>query len=67
MIKILSVIPSSPAAKAGILPGESIVSINSEPVLDEIDYQALIQHPHLEVEVSDIEGRRRQISVAKSA
>ncbi|MBR3429698.1 MAG: DUF512 domain-containing protein [Clostridia bacterium] len=67
MIKILSVIPSSPAAKAGILPGESIVSINSEPVLDEIDYQALIQHPHLEIEVSDIEGRIRQISVAKSA
>ena len=41
MIRIMSVASSSPAAGAGIRPGESIVSINGEPVLDEIDYQEL--------------------------
>ena len=32
MIRILSVYPSSPAAKAGIRPGEYLVSINGEPI-----------------------------------
>ena len=49
MINILSVISGSPADKAGIRPGESVISINGEPVLDEIDYQDLILHPHLEM------------------
>ena len=67
MIRILSVYPSSPAEKAGISPGESIVSINGENVLDEIDYQALILHPHLEILLSDGNGKTRQVSIAKSS
>ncbi len=67
MIRILDVQPSSPAAGAGIRAGEQLVSINGEPVIDEIDYQALIQHPHLEIVLSDPEGRVRQVSVAKSS
>ena len=67
MIRILSVMPSSPAAKAGILKDESIVTINGEPVIDEIDYQDLILHPHLEIEVADTAGAVRQVSVAKSS
>ena len=66
MIRILSVAASSPAAGAGIHPGESIVTINGEPVLDEIDYQALIVRPHLEIELADEEGNLRTVSVAKS-
>ena len=66
LISILSVNPSSPAAGAGIQPGEKLVSINGEPVIDEIDYQDLIQHPHLEVVLSDPEGKTRRVSVAKS-
>ena len=67
MINILSVISGSPADKAGIRPGESVISINGEPVLDEIDYQDLILHPHLEMEISGPDGQIRQISVAKSS
>ena len=67
MIRILSVTPSSPAAKAGILKDESIVTINGEPVIDEIDYQDLILYPHLEIEVADTAGAVRQVSVAKSS
>ncbi len=66
MIRILSVAPSSPASGAGIRPGESIVSINGEPVLDEIDYQALITHPHLEIEISGENDVVRSVTIAKS-
>ncbi len=65
-IKILHVASSSPAAKAGIHPNEIIVSINGESVIDEIDYQDLIQHPHLELILSDEHGNKRQVSIAKS-
>ena len=37
LIRILSVSPSSPAEN-GIRPGEGIVSINGEQVIDEIDF-----------------------------
>ena len=67
MIRILDVRPSSPAAGAGIRPGEQLVSINGEDVIDEIDYQSLTQHPHLEIILSDADGRKRQVSVAKSS
>ena len=67
MIRILSVYPSSPAAKAGIRPGEYLVSINGEQIIDEIDYQALIQFSHLEVALSDKEGNSRCVSIAKSS
>lgn len=67
VIRILSVHPSSPASGAGIRPGEYLVSINGEQVIDEIDYQALIQHPHLEVELSDEDGNQRSVTVAKSS
>lgn len=67
MIKILKVYPSSPASGAGIKAGESIVSINGEPVIDEIDYQDLTQHAHLEIVLSDDMGHHRQVSVAKSS
>ena len=40
-VRILSVSPGSPAGRAGIRAGDQIVSINKEPILDEIDYQAL--------------------------
>ena len=67
MIRILAVAAFSPAAGAGIAAGENLVSINGEPVIDEIDYQDLIQHAHLEVVLSDDRGNTRQVSVAKSS
>jgi len=66
MIRVLSVAPSSPAAGAGIHAGDSILSINGESVIDEIDYQALIVHPHLEILLSDANGEERSVTVAKS-
>ena len=52
-IRILSVTPGSPADLAGIRPGEQILSINREPVTDEIDYQALSTAGRLTVSLAD--------------
>ena len=48
-VRILSVTPGSPAELAGILADGIILSINGEPILDEIDYQALSIEKTLDV------------------
>ena len=57
-VGIITVTPGSPAQRAGILPGERVDSINGEPVLDEIDYQALSSARKLSVQVSGNGGAR---------
>ena len=64
-IRVLSVTAGSPADKAGIQPGDAVEEINGEPVLDEIDYQALTCRRHLEVRVLDPEGHPRVVSILK--
>ncbi|MCR5296624.1 MAG: DUF512 domain-containing protein [Clostridiales bacterium] len=64
-IRILEVTPSSPADRAGIRAGETLLSINDEAVLDEIDYQALTTSGHLAVTVQDTEGTARQVEIRK--
>lgn len=39
MVEILSVTPGSPAAKAGILPGDLLLTVNGETVCDVLDYR----------------------------
>ena len=48
-VRILSVAPGSPADQAGIRADDMILSINGEPILDEIDYQALSSEKKLTV------------------
>lgn len=50
-VRIYAVTSGSPAEKAGIRPDERIVSINGEPVTDEIDYQALSVAAILSVQI----------------
>ena len=57
-VRILSVTSGSPAERAGIRADQLVLSINGEPVLDEIDYQALTASANLTVEISD--GRSQQ-------
>ena len=40
--EITGIEPRSVALRHGVKPGDELVSINGEPVIDEIDYQALI-------------------------
>ena len=65
-IRVIKVNPSSPAEKAGIHPDDMIISINGEKVIDEIDFQSLIYHSHLEIVLRSCHGNVRQVSVAKS-
>ena len=66
-IRVLSVVPGSPAGKAGIRPEEWLVSVNGEAVIDEIDYQALTAAAHLKLVLRDGDGRERELSVKKGA
>ncbi|MBQ9211848.1 MAG: DUF512 domain-containing protein [Clostridia bacterium] len=64
-IRILSVARGSMAARAGIQPGETLLKINGEDVIDEIDYQALSMSSRLKVELADAEGQTRVLSLHK--
>ena len=57
--------PGSPAARHGVQPGETLLSINGEDVLDEIDYQALSASAHCELALEGMDGSRRQVTVRK--
>ena len=63
-VRIHAVFTGSPADKAGILPNDRLISINSVPVIDEIDYQALSSSESLEIQISH-ENVIRSISIRK--
>lgn len=65
-IRILAVTEGSPAARAGIQAGDTILRINGEDVIDEIDYQALTQGSRLAVEVQCASGDKTETSIAKA-
>ena len=50
-VRIYAVSAGSPAEKAGILPGEILLSVNGEEIIDEIDYQALTSLNTLHLQV----------------
>jgi len=55
------------AAKAGIRPEETLLKINGEEVLDEIDYQALSDGRRLTLELLSSSGEPRTVSLIKPA
>ena len=61
---IIGVDPHSPAARAGIRPGDRLARINGVVVLDFIDYQALCARRQLTVQVLR-EGRPMEFAVRK--
>ncbi len=61
---IIAVDPRSPAARAGIRPGDRLARINGVVVLDFIDYQALCARRRLTVQVLR-EGRPLEFAVRK--
>lgn len=62
---IYSVDPDSVAQRMGLRPGDSIVSIAGEPVVDLIDYQALTARSHFSMEIITAEGVTKVLSVRK--
>lgn len=51
-VKILDVMPGSPAAEMGIRPGDTLVGINGEPVYARHQVQEILSEPYLWLELS---------------
>ena len=60
MRRISSVLPGSPASRHRIQPGDILLSINDEPVLDEIDYQALTAQRYVKLSLTSQQGEARE-------
>jgi putative radical SAM enzyme (TIGR03279 family) len=62
---VAAVTPGSPAAAAGIAPGDRLVAIDARPVRDYIDYRFLTAEEHVEVEVVRPDGASRAVIIEK--
>ncbi|MBQ3378647.1 MAG: DUF512 domain-containing protein [Clostridia bacterium] len=61
--KIARVTPGTPAARARIMPGESLVSVNGKKIRDVLDYRFYTAERHLHLEVEGPDGRMRSVRV----
>lgn len=65
--KVRLVVPGTPAGDAGIVPGDVIEAVNSEPVISEGDFQALLARVRagekVELSVRNAAGERRVVPV----
>ena len=64
--QILGVEPHGIAYRRGIRPGDSLLSINGEPVLDEIDYQALTNRSRLDLDIIRADGTPARVRIIKA-
>ena len=62
--RICSVIPRSPAAKAGLKAGDEILSVGNEPVIDFLDYQALTAQKQLKIKIRR-DGHEMEFKIRK--
>lgn len=63
---IISVSPGSPAAGAGIVPGEKLVSINGNPISDVLDFMYHSAEKRLRMELIDKKGKKRRAVIKNS-
>jgi putative radical SAM enzyme (TIGR03279 family) len=64
--RVAAVAPRSPAASAGLLAGDELLSVNGEAVRDVIRYQLLSDEPRVELEIRR-GGLERHVVVDKGA
>ena len=64
-VKITSVEPGSPARCARIHKGDTLISINGNPITDVLDYQFYTTDEHLEILLCDEEKKVRTVLVEK--
>ena len=57
--------PASPAARAGVARGETLLSINGEAVCDIVDYEYLSAETALRLILRTPDGTEREVSIAK--
>lgn len=63
--QILDVHPKSVAWRHGIRPGDVLLSINGEPLIDQIDYEALTGRSRLDILLRRADGREEHIQFLK--
>lgn len=63
--KIISVIPDSPAERAGIRKNEYLIRLNNETVEDIFDYHYIAEDSHVEVDILDEDGTERHVMIEK--
>ena len=62
---ITHVQPGSIAKRLGLVAGDKLVSIAGEPIIDQIDYQALTAQERFDMMVEDAGGQTRTVHVRK--
>lgn len=64
-VKIMSVLPGSPADRAGISAGETLLRINKNAIEDILDYQFYMTDRKLQLELEGESGKIRHVAVRK--
>ena len=64
--RIEAVQPHGVGYRRGLRAGDSLVAINGEPILDEIDYQALTNKTRLDVTVQKPDGHEETVRIIKA-
>ena len=63
---IMHIEPGSPAAQAGLQPGDKLMAINGKPVRDDLDFRFLTADEELLLTVTSPDGKSRQVTVQKA-
>ena len=63
--KIASVRPGGLAARHGLRAGDAIELINGEPLIDQVDFEALTARSRVRLTVVKADGERREITIIK--
>lgn len=64
-VRITGVERGTPARRAGIKPGDTLISINKNPITDVLDYRFYMTDEHLELLLCDAERQVRTVQVEK--
>ncbi len=64
--KIVSVDPASPAERAKLRPGETLLSVNGKEINDVLDYRFYAYDPKLTLVLQAPDGKRRTVKVRKA-
>ena len=62
---IRTVDPRSPASRAGIRPGETLLEVNGKPVVDVLDYKFYTYDPRLILTLQEPDGSRCTVHIRK--